>query len=155
MNKKYFISVLTMILVIPAIGFLIEQILQNIPSTFDMFAKWFIFSAAGLRLFVAGIKQSINPYFTAKEIFHIENAESCFPIVRELGFANICFGIVGIVSLFKSEWREVCAFASGLYYALAALLHILRKPAGTNELFALWTNLIIFGVLLIYIITII
>jgi len=153
MNKKYFFSISIMIFVIPTIGFLSEHILQNTSLTFDLFAKWFIFSAVGLRLFFAGIRQSINPAFTTKEIFHIENAESCFPIVRELGFANICFGLVGIVSLFKPEWREVCAFASGLYFALAALLHILRKPTGTNETFALWTNLIIFGVLLTYFIT--
>ena len=153
MNKKYFISVSIMIIVIPTIGFLSEHMIQNAPLLFDLFAKWFIFSAVGLRLFVAGLRQSINPAFTTKEIFHIENAQSCFPIVRELGFANICFGVIGIVSLFKPEWREVCAFASGLYYALAALLHILKKPAGTNESFALWTNLVIFGILLTYFIT--
>ena len=150
MNKKYFISISTMIFVIPIIGFLTEHIIQNTQLTFVLFGKWFIFSAVGLRLFVAGIRQSANPNFTAREIFHIENAESCFPIVRELGFANICFGLVGIISLFKPEWRIVCAFASGLYFALAALLHICRKSVGTNETFALWTNLIIFGVLLIY-----
>ena len=155
MNKKYIISVSIMIFVIPTIGFLAEHVVGNTPLAFDLFAKWFIFSAVGLRLFVAGIRQSINPDFTAKEIFQIEDADSCTPVVRELGFANICFGVMGVVSLFKQEWREVCAIASGLYYALAALLHILRKPAGTNESFALWTNLIIFGMLLIYLITII
>ncbi|MFT3946649.1 MAG: hypothetical protein QM763_06710 [Agriterribacter sp.] len=34
-----------------------------------------------------------------KEIFHIDSPDS-LPIVRELGFANLCFGLVGIVSLF-------------------------------------------------------
>ena len=155
MNKKYLISVSIMIFVIPTIGFLTEHILQNTHLTFGLFAKWFIFSAVGLRLFIAGIRQSINPDFTAKEIFHIEDAKSCFSVVRELGFANICFGVIGVISLFKPEWREVSAFVSGLYFALAALLHIVRKQVGTNESFALWTNLIIFGVLLTYLITII
>ena len=155
MNKKYLISVLLLIFIIPTVGFLTEHFLQNTLLTFDLFAKWFIFSAVGLRLLIAGIRQAINPGFTAKEIFHIEKADSCFPIVRELGFANICFGLVGIISLFKPEWRVVCAFASGLYFALAALLHIIRKQVGINKSFALWTNLIIFGVLLTYFITII
>lgn len=102
------------------------------------------------RLFVAGIQQSAKPQFTAREIFHIHSPES-FPIVRELGFANICFGLVGIVSLLKPEWRIVSAFASGIYYALAALMHIIKKPVGANEFFALWTDVII-SVVLIYIV---
>ena len=140
-----------MTFVIPVVGFFAEHFSQNIPLTFELFGKWFIFSAVGLRLFVAGLQQSIKPQFTAKEIFHIESPES-FPIVRELGFANICFGIVGIVSLFKPEWRIVSAFASGLYYGFAGLLHIIKNPVGANETFALWTDIIIFGVLLIYIV---
>ena len=87
-----------MTFVIPIVGFFIEHFSQNVPLTFELFGKWFIFSAVGLRLFVAGLQQSTKPQFTAKEIFHIDNPES-FPIVRELGFANICFGLVGIVSL--------------------------------------------------------
>ena len=149
MNKKYFISVSLMTFVIPVIGFLVEQFSTNIPLSFELFGKWFIFSAVGLRLFVAGLQQSIKPQFTAKEIFHIHNTES-FIIVRELGFANICFGVVGIVSLFKSEWRIVSAVASGLYYAFAGLLHIIKKPISINERFALWTDVFIFTILLAY-----
>ena len=140
-----------MTFVIPIVSFFAEHFSQKIPLTFELFGKWFIFSAVGLRLFVAGIQQSTKPQFTAKEIFHIESPES-FPLVRELGFANICFGLVGIVSLFKPEWRIVSAFASGIYYAFAGLLHIIKKPVGANETFAMWTDIIIFGVLLVYII---
>jgi len=149
MNKKYFISVSLMTFAIPIAGFFIEHFSQNTALTFELFGKWFIFSAVGLRLFVAGTQQSVKPQFTAKEIFHIDNSES-FPIVRELGFANICFGLVGIISLFKPEWRIVSAFASGLYYAFAVLLHIIKKPVSHNETFALWTDLLIFGILLAY-----
>jgi len=149
MNKKYFISVSVMTFLIPIGGFFAEHASQNAALTFGLFGKWFIFSAVGLRLLVAGIQQSMKPAFTAKEIFHI-NSPDCFPIVRELGFANICFGLVGIISLFKPDWRIVAAFASGLYYGFAALLHIAKQPAGANEKFALVTDLIIFVVLLCY-----
>jgi len=152
MNKKYFFSVSFMIFIIPTVGLITEHISQNAFLTFDLFAKWFIFSAVGLRLFVAGIRQASKPCFTAKEIFKIDNSES-FPVVRELGFANICFGLVGLVSFCKPEWRVVSAFASGVYFAFTALLHIVRKPSGANEIFALCTDLIIFGVLLTYFIT--
>lgn len=138
-----------MTFVIPVIGFISEHLSQPIPLSFELFCKWFIFSAVGLRLFVAGIQQTAKPAFTARQIFHIDNPE-VLPIVRELGFANICFGLVGIVSIFKSDWRIVSAFASGIYYGIAGLQHLIKKPAGANETLALWTDLLIFGVLLAY-----
>lgn len=148
-NKFYIISVTVLTFILPAIGFLAEHFTTNRTLTFDLFSKWFIFSAAGLRLFLAGIRQVKNPEFTAKQIFHLEGPES-FPILRELGFANICFGLVAIISLFKPEWRIVSAFASGLYYGIAGVQHGFKKTSGINEKFALWTDLIIFAVLLIY-----
>jgi len=149
MSKRYFISVSLMTLIIPAAGSVAEHLSQHLFLTFELFCKWFIFSAVGLRLFVAGIMQTVKPAFTAKEIFHINNPE-IFPIVRELGFANLCFGLVGIISLFKPEWRIVSAFASGIYYGIAGLQHLIKKPVGANEKFALWTDLLIFAVLFVY-----
>ncbi len=90
-----------------------------------------------------------NPAFTAKTIFHIDSPD-VYPILRELGFANMCFGLIGIISLFIPSWRMVSAFGSGLYYGIAGLQHMLKKPAGVNERFALITDWIIFALLLIY-----
>jgi hypothetical protein len=148
-NKFYIISVTVLTFIIPTIGFVTEHFASDTALTFELFGKWFIFSAVGLRLFLAGFKQVKNPEFTAKQIFHLDNPDS-FPILRELGFANICFGLVGIVSLFRPEWRVVSAFASGLYYGIAGVQHGLQKNSGVNEKFALWTDLIIFGLLLCY-----
>ena len=141
-SKPYFISVIVLTIVFPVVSFVIEYLFYDAVLAFETFSKWFIFSAVGLRLFIAGIRQSTNPAFTAKAIFHIDSTDS-FPIVRELGFANICFGLVGIISLFKSDWRMASAFGSGLYYAFAALLHIIKKPASKNEQLALWSDLLI------------
>jgi hypothetical protein len=148
-NKQYFIVVSLLTFVIPLAAFIIEHLTTNAPLSFILFGKWFIFSAVGLRLAIAGVRQISKPGFTAKEIFHIESAES-WPIVRELGFANLCFGLVGIISLFKPDWRNVSSFASGIYYALAGILHLQKKSAGANEQFALWTDLFIFALLTIY-----
>jgi hypothetical protein len=148
-NKTYIIIVTVLTFIVPSIGAAVEHFTSGAPQIFEVFCKWFIFSAVGLRLFLAGIRQTLKPEFTAKQIFHIDNPDS-LPIVIELGFANLCFGLVGIISFFKPEWRIVSAFASGLYYGLAGLLHLLRKQVGTNEKFALWTDLIIFAVLLVY-----
>lgn len=148
-NKTYITIVTVLTFIIPAIGFAVEHLISGSSLTFGLFSKWFVFSAVGLRLFLAGIRQITKPTFTAKQIFHIDNPDS-LPIVIELGFANLCFGLVGLISIVKPEWRIVSAFASGLYYGLAGLLHLLKKPAGTNEKFALWTDLIIFVVLFAY-----
>jgi hypothetical protein len=149
-NMQYIIVVSILTFVLPVIC-TVGQILISKDTTFsfELFGKWFIFSAVGLRLFMAGIKQTTNPAFTAKEIFHIDSPDS-FPILRELGFANICFGLIGLVSLFMPQWRVVSAFGSGLYYGIAGLQHFLKKPAGANEKFAFVTDIIIFIFLLIY-----
>lgn len=149
-NKRYFIVVSVLTCILPLVcSFAQTFIDKDTRFSFELIGKWFIFSAVGLRLFIAGIKQTTDPAFTAKEIFHLNNPES-FPIVRELGFANLCFGLVGIVSLFLPQWRVVSAFGSGLYYGIAGLQHIVKKPAGNNEKFALVTDMIIFILLLIY-----
>lgn len=150
-NITYILSVTVLSFVFPAIGFLAEHYLAGTALSLELFGKWFIFFAVGVRVFLAGIKQTTKPAFTAKAIFHINSSE-CFPIVRELGFANLCFGLVGLISLFIPDWRIVSAFASGLYFGLAGVQHFLKKPAGTNEKFALWTDLVIFLVLAWYVV---
>jgi hypothetical protein len=148
-NKTYIISVSVLTFVLPVACTAVQVISYQDVLSLELFGKWFIFSAVGLRLFVAGIKQASDPAFTAKQIFHINNPDS-FPIVRELGFANICFGLVGIMSLFFPGWRIVSAFGSGLYYGIAGLQHLIKKPVGTNEQFALITDVIMFLILLGY-----
>ncbi len=148
-NKRYILLVSLLTFVLPIFCAVVQMLVNKEAFSFGLIGKWFIFSAVGLRLFIAGIKQTTDPAFTAKEIFHIDNPDS-LPIVRELGFANLCFGLVGIVSLFMPEWRVVSAFGSGLYYGIAGLQHLIKKPAGINEQFALVTDLAIFLLLLAY-----
>ncbi|MFT3910138.1 MAG: hypothetical protein QM737_11975 [Ferruginibacter sp.] len=148
-NKTYFIVVAVFTFLLPVVCSFAEIMINKTEFSFSLFGKWFIFSAVGLRLFVAGIKQTTDPAFTAKQIFHIDSSES-FPIVRELGFANLCFGLIGIISLFQPSWRIVSAFGSGIYYGIAGLQHLFKKAAGINEKFALVTDILIFAFLLVY-----
>lgn len=144
LNTPYVVIVSMLTFGLPIICSLVEILVyEQTVFSFDLFCKWFIFSAVGLRLFLAGIKQITNPAFTAKEIFHIDDMGS-LAIVRELGFANLCFGLIGLISLVEPSWRIVSAFGSGLYYGLAGLLHFLKKPAGVNEKFAMVTDILIF-----------
>lgn len=146
----YIISILLLVFAFPILSFFIE--LQTTKGKGDDLAslgKWFIFYAAGLRLFIAGVRQISKPAFTAKEIFHFETGES-FPVIKELGFANVCSGLVGIISLLLPQWRMVSAFSSGLYYGLAGVGHFVRNPKGANERFALVTDFVVFILFLCY-----
>ncbi len=126
-NKAYIQGVSAITFLLPVICCYVETFFyRKQPLSFDLIGKWFLFYAVGVRLFIAGISQITNPAFTANEIFHIENPGS-FPIFRELGFANLCFGLIGLISLFLPAWRIVSAFGSGLYYGLAAVQHLIKK----------------------------
>jgi hypothetical protein len=151
LNKPYLIGVIALTLILPALSVFIQWLMnKGLLISPALISKWFIFWAVGLRLFIAGLRQVINPLFTAKEIFHIENKQSHI-IVRELGFANICFGLIGIMSLFFPTWRIVSAFGSGIFYGIAGVNHLIKKPAGPNETIALVSDIFIFIVLLVYV----
>lgn len=152
-NKPYIAGVLILTFGLPALSFLMEWLTgPHRTGPFLVAGKWFIFYAVGCRLLLAGARQIANPAFTAKDIFRFEGNDS-FPVIRELGFANLCFGAIGMMSLLLPHWRVVSAFGSGLYYGLAGLYHWLKKPAGINERFALVTDVIIFLLLVLYLAT--
>ena len=105
--------------------------------------KWFVFWACGIRLAVAGLRQVLQPGFTANEIFEIEGS-AANPIVRELGFANLCIGLLGIVSLPVPAWQMPAALTGGLYYGLAGLMHLRSSKKSRNEWIALYSDLALF-----------
>lgn len=151
MNKLYYLSTSLFIIILPIVFTALDYYSDTRQILINCYFRWFILSAVGLRLFSAGIRQALKPAFTAKEIFRIDNPDS-HPIVRELGFANICFGILAIVSAFIPEWRLASASASGLYFGLAGIMHVFKKRSTPNETFAMLTDFFNFSLLLIYVI---
>jgi uncharacterized membrane protein HdeD (DUF308 family) len=149
LNKPYIIIVSLLIFVLPAVAYGIQQLITPAPFSVAECGKWFLFFASGWRLLLAGIRQITKPAFTAEHIFHLKSSES-YPVIRELGFANLCAGIVAIIALFLPGWRIVSAFSSGLYYLLAGIMHAVRKPDGVNEKFAMYTDFIIFLLLAVF-----
>lgn len=146
MNKPYFIVVSLLAVALPFAGFIGEHLVTQVPYTFPLFAKWFLFSAVGLRLLFAGLRQALLPGATARKISGVQ-APEILPVVQELGFAKLCFGLLGIFSWWKPEWRMVAAFAGGIYFGLCGLQHLVKPPANANERFTLWTDLLTFGLL--------
>ena len=151
-SKSYLLIVLLLMLVLPCLSVIIEYYLgKQQLSLMNLTGKWFVFWAVGIRLFTAGLKQTINPSFTAESIFHIKDKES-FVIVKELGFANICFGTIAIISLIVPCWRVAAACSGGLYIAIAGINHIIKKPVSPNEWIAMLSDIFIGIVMLAYII---
>ena len=117
----------------------------------NLIGKWFVFWGIGVRLFIAGVRQIIKPAFTAQEIFNISSEES-FVIVKELGYSNLCMGLMGIFSVFSPCWTIIIAVGGGLYFGFAGVQHIIKKPVSMNENIALVSDFWIFGVMLLYIV---
>jgi hypothetical protein len=154
MNGKkinlYLVNVLATMLVLPILTIAGEAIIKSIPLSVELAGKYFIGWAMGVRLLIAGFRQSIRPEFTAEQIFGLHDSRESLPFIRELGFANICMGLLGVVSFFNQEWRLPAAITGGLYFGLAGFLHVFRKAATFNELIAKISDLFIFGIALLY-----
>ena len=148
-NKVYLFTILLLMVIFPVISIAVDSSHHPELGLITLIGKWFVFWAVGIRLLLAGIRQAAKPAFTLKEIFHITNKESGV-IVRELGFANICFGIVGIISIFTPDWRPAAGFVGGLYMGIARVYHIIKKPVSPNEIIAMVSDLFIFLILAVY-----
>jgi hypothetical protein len=148
-NSSYLIMNVLLLFILPISSIISEVIIEKESPDWMLIGKWFIFWAVGIRLFTAGIKQSSNPEFTATRIFHMKTAES-FVVIRELGFANIALGVMGILSVINSNWRILAAIIGGLFFGLAGLQHLFKKPDSRNELIAMLYDLTVLLVIFFY-----
>ncbi len=140
----YFALVILLMLVLPVISILIEAGGSSSSTTLiPLIGKWFVFWAAGVRMFLAGIRQVLQPKFTAKEIFAIDDIES-LPIVREVGFANLSIGFLGICSVFRGDWILPAAMVGGLYYGFAGLGHVFQRHRNAKKNLAMISDIFIF-----------
>ncbi len=148
-NRPYIGFVVATMLVLPLISIGAELGRLNTAGYWETAGKWFIFWGLGIRLSVAGVKQLLQPEFTAQQILGVDDPRS-HTLVRELGFANLCSGLTGIISLFVPAWRMAAAFVGGLYMAIAGVNHLLHKPAGVNEVVATVSDIFIAVVMAVY-----
>jgi hypothetical protein len=151
LSSMYFLSVALLLFICPAAAVLTEHF-SGAGPLMPLVGKWFTFFAVGVRLFLAGIKQTLQPAFTAEKIFGVTSPDA-HPIVREVGFGNLSMGAAGLLSLFLPGWLPVAAFTGGLYYGLAGIGHILNKAHTTKEAVALWSDVWIFLVLAAFVIS--
>lgn len=115
------------------------------------FGKWYVFFAVGVRLLLAGARQTLQPHFTLKQIFEIDG-EDAVPIVRELGFANLSMGTLGLFALMDAKLALAGALAGGIFYGLAGLMHAVSKhKRNATRTTAMLTDLLVFAVLAYYV----
>lgn len=151
----YMAVVFLFMLVFPLLSIVGEVfVLHTNASLLMLVGKWFVFWAVGMRLFTAGIRQVITPQLTTEDILGLKQEESHF-FVRELGFANIAMGLVGICSILNAAWVLPASLAGGVFFGLAGINHLLRKDKNRKEWLAaasdLWIFLICMGYFLLMI----
>src|ERR1700743_339944 len=95
----YFASIALLLAAFPALAIGIEIWLHPASDLLPLVGKWFTFFAVGARLSVAGIRQNLQPAFTANAIFQTNDPKS-YAIVREVGFGNLAIGSTGLLALF-------------------------------------------------------
>ena len=147
----YFATVILLLFIFPATSVAISAHLHPDVSIVALIGRWFTFWAVGVRLFIAGIRQVAQPEFTAQEIFQIPGT-AALPIVRELGFANLSMGLLGLLILLRPDWTVPAAIVGGVYYGLAGLGHLGQKDKNAKEQIALLSDVFVFLVLATFII---
>jgi hypothetical protein len=148
----YLLTVLLLLLIVPAASVVAEALIRGAPDVVWLVGKWFTFWGCGVRLFIAGIRQTLQPAFTAGAIFKLDNP-AVHPLVREIGFGNLAMGTVALASLAVPQWLIPAAIVGGLYYGLAGLGHVFNAARNTNEQIALVSDLGIFVLLAIFVAT--
>jgi hypothetical protein len=143
----YFAAILLLMFVLPVGGVLFEGYpLADGTDLIALTGKWFTIWAVGVRLFLPGLTQTFRPQFTAKSIFEIQDP-AALAIVRELGFANMSMGTLGLLSLPMPQWLVPAALVGGLYYGFAGIGHIAREKRNAKEQLALVSDLAMFVLL--------
>jgi hypothetical protein len=141
----YVPMVAALMLILPLISVLAQLLCgtQDVPHAAQIMAlvaKWYVFWAMGVRLFLAGVRQILQPTYTAQTILGLKGTESLV-LVRELGFANLAMGSVGLASLFAPAWVIPAAMLGGIYYGLAGINHIFQKHRNKLETVAMVSDL--------------
>jgi uncharacterized protein DUF6790 len=143
----YVVFVVLLLLVLPAGCVAAEALWRHGAADIVLLiGKWFVFWAVGARLFIAGVRQVVQPQFTAESIFDSKD-EASSAIVWEIGFANLAMGVLGLLTLVRPGWLLPAAIVGGLFYGLAGLGQAARGKRNSKEQTALVSDLLMFVLL--------
>lgn len=145
-QEMYIVSLFVVLLILPILSIAIHVASGKVELDMAVIGKWFVFWAVGIRLFTAGFSQMFRPKFTAEKILGIKDPKS-FLVVRELGFANLAIGTVGMGSILDPTWIVPSAISGAIFYSLAGVNHVMTKERNKLENMAMITDLFVAGVL--------
>ncbi|MEJ8853115.1 DUF6790 family protein [Variovorax robiniae] len=138
---SYFILVAVLMFIAPAACIAFAVLAHHAALDWALALRWFTFWIVGARLGSAGLRQMLNPAFTARQILGIEGDDALL-LVRELGFANTAFGAIGILSLWWPAWAAPAAIAGAVFLGLAGINHAMQAHRNARENFAMLTDLV-------------
>jgi hypothetical protein len=136
----YFFIVAFCMFVAPAASIAYELFALHTAPDWALPLQWFAFWIVGVRLGLAGLRQMVTPAYTAQHILGIQGGEALV-LVRELGFANTAFGVIGVLSLWWPGWSVPVALAGAVFLGLAGVNHIVQPHRNARENFAMLTDL--------------
>ena len=146
----YLVSIILLLFVLPTACVVVDVLWAGGADLLLLIGKWFVFWAVGVRLFIAGLRQVVQPRFTSESIFESKDP-AAFAIVREVGFGNLSMGTLGLASLAKSGFLVPAALVGGLYYGLAGAGHLLRGGRNFAGQTAMISDLFMFVVLAVFV----
>jgi hypothetical protein len=146
----YFVVVILLTILFPAGSAVYERFVQHADVPWMLLiGPWMVFWAGGVRLFLAGLRQTFQPRFTSEQIFGIKSDDP-IPIVQELGFSNLAMGTLCLLSLPMRQMLVPAAVVSGLYYGLAGVKHVFGGEKNFRRLTAMVTDLLVAVVILAF-----
>jgi hypothetical protein len=145
----YYAIVAALMLILPLLSIAIDAGAQHAGPLWPLVGKWFVFWSVGLRLLLAGLRQMLQPRYTAEKILGLKD-EDALLVIRELGFANVSIGTIGLISLWVPAWTTAAALAGGIFYGLAGLNHLRVAHRNRLENVAMVSDLFVGAILLVY-----
>lgn len=145
------ILVLTLF-VLPAVSIGLAWGMGSTAGFTALLGQWFVFWAVGVRLMLAGLRQWLQPQFTAREIFGFTGTEA-LRIIQELGFANISMATVGLIAVAVPGFVLPAAVLGCLFFGIAGLRHVAAPSKPRNEMIAMVTDLWAAAVLAVVVVT--
>jgi hypothetical protein len=141
------VVVLTMV-VLPIISVLIQHAQSPVESLAVLTGRWFVFWGVGVRLGLAGLRQIVQPSFTARTIFQMTNDEA-LPLVRELGIANAGTALVALLSIVAPSFVLPASISAALFFGAAGVTHLAGRDRSRHETIAMVSDIFIAVVLVV------
>ena len=138
----YIVIVALTMLILPVSSILFARSMNPAAPWIDLIGLWFVVWGVGARLGLAGARQILRPEFTAHDILGM-SGDGALLIVRELGFANLAVGIVGLLAWRYPAFVLPAAIYASIFYAAAGGLHLMENERGLNENVAMVSDMFI------------